>query len=126
MGLARIDEAIGAVDGANRVFATPFPYVAGTLIAILNGRQLDDSLDNGWVELDPNAGTFELKVAPSGPRTSPDDPGDLVSAYYENAFEPTGGGADGGIPRLAGSGEVRPRICQVSDIRPRIAKAEEI
>jgi hypothetical protein len=70
--------------------------------------------------------TFELKVAPSGPQTSPDDPGDLVSAYYENAFEPSGGGADGGVPNLAGAGEVRPKICQISEIRPRIVKAEVI
>lgn len=118
MGLPRIDNADGVVDGVNRVFAVPNPYVPGTLVAIVNGRQLDEDLENGWAELDPAAGTFELKVAPSAPQTAPDDPGDLVSAYYENALEPAGGGLEGGVPEICCGRDVRPKICVADEIVP--------
>ncbi len=85
---------------------------------MLNGRQLDGDLDNGWVELDPAAGTFELKEAPLPSQGAVDDPGDLVSAYYDNALERAGGGSEGGVPGMGGAVDVKPRICAVDDLAP--------
>lgn len=44
MGIPRIDDATGVVDGANRLFEVPNPYVPGTLVAMVNGRQRDRDL----------------------------------------------------------------------------------
>lgn len=125
MGLPRIDRATGTVDGVNKVFTVPNPYVAGTLVAIVNGRQLDDALDNGWTETNPATGEFTFKLAPRPAGSVADDPGDLVSAYYESALEPAGGGADGGVPKLVGAGVVVPTICSAEDMRPKIARADD-
>lgn len=125
MGLPRIDKASGVVDGSNRTFFVPFPYVAGTLVGMINGRQLDGALDNGWVETSPSTGEFEFKIAPRAAGPIADDPGDLVSAYYENALEPAGGGADGGVPKIVGAGEMIPTICSADDIAPKICHAED-
>jgi hypothetical protein len=118
LGIPRIDDAIGAVDGANREFAVPNPYVPGTLVVLLNGRQLDGDLENGWTELDPAAGTFELKEAPVASQGAADDVGDLVSAYYDNADETAGGGSGGGVPKTSRALDLRPKICDVNDLAP--------
>lgn len=57
-------EAIGSIDGINRDFETSTPYVAGTLNAFRNGCLVTKVLDDGFDEIDPNAGTFRMKVAP--------------------------------------------------------------
>lgn len=118
MALPRIDKASGVVDGVNRYFNTPNPYVPGTLVVMINGRQLDRVLENGWIERDPAAGLFEMLKAPLPPQGSSDDPGDLVTAYYENALEPAGGGLEGGVPEMGSGRDVRPRICAAVDLAP--------
>ena len=125
MGLPRIDNATGDVDGANRFFYVPNPYVPGTLVVMINGRQLDDDLENGWIERDPAAGMFEMRRPPSPSQGAASDPGDLVSAYYENALEPAGGGLEGGVPRICSSRDIRPRICSAKVIQP-CTEAEEV
>ncbi len=125
MGLPRIDKATGTVDSSNKIFVVPNPYVAGTLVAIINGRQLDPALDNGWTESDPASGEFTFKIAPRSAGPIADDPGDLVTAYYENALEPAGGGSDGGIPKIIATSEIVPEICAVDDMRPCIASTED-
>ena len=67
MANARIVLAQGLVDGSNRVFATGEPYVAGSTAYILNGRihnRLSVGSDFGFIELDPDAGTIQVDVAP--------------------------------------------------------------
>lgn len=49
-------------DGSRTVFTAQSAYVAGTLRVLLDGRLLDDALDNGFVEGTPPA--FTMKVAP--------------------------------------------------------------
>jgi hypothetical protein len=124
-GLARIDDATGTVDGVNRIFYTPNPYVAGTLVVMINGRQRDDALDNGWIERDPATGKFEMKIAPQAAGPTADDPGDLVSAYYENANEQAGGGADGGRPEISSAEDMHPCICAVEEMAPKIANVDD-
>ena len=129
MGLPRIDDATGVVDGVNRHFHVPNPYVPGTLVAMLNGRQLDGDLENGWIERDPAAGLFEMRQAPLPPQGAADDVGDLVSAYYENALEVVGGGSDGGVPSIRSGKDVRPKICSTDDLVPGLiaeADGEEV
>lgn len=118
MGLGRIDDTTGVVDGSNRWFYVPNPYVPGTLVVMLNGRQLDRDLENGWVETAPATGGFYMKIPPRGPGDAADDPGDLVSAYYENAEEVVGGGAGGGVPEMTEGEDVRPRLCSSEDLAP--------
>jgi hypothetical protein len=119
-GLSRIDPAAGVVDGVNRHFTLPNPYVAGTLVVMRNGVQLVGDLDNGWIERDPAAGIFEMLVPPRSAGSGADDPGDLMSAYYENASENAGGGADGGVPGMRSGRDVRPKLCAIDDIAPKI------
>jgi hypothetical protein len=69
---ARIEQAIGPVDGTNTYFSTSVGYISGSLDVFLNGILLRKQDDDGWVEL---AGTnFEMKRPPS--------PGDIVSVFY--------------------------------------------
>lgn len=120
MASSRLEPVSGSVDGVNRVFSTPTYYRAGSLVVFLNGQQLKRQLDNGWVELDPNAGTFEMKLAPVGPRPgSLDDPGDVLFAYYDTEAATATGGAPGGIPRVGRALEVRPVLSSALEVAPR-------
>lgn len=122
-GLSRIDPAAGVVDGVNRYFTLPNPYVPGTLVVMRNGVQLVGDLDNGWIERDPAAGMFEMLVPPRPAGSGSDDPGDLMSAYYENATEAAGGGSDGGVPGMRSGADVRPKLCATDDVAPKIPDA---
>lgn len=125
-GLGRIDPAAGVVDGANRLFTLPNPYVPGTLVVMRNGVQLDGTLDNGWIERDPANGVFEMLVPPRPAGPIADDPGDLMSAYYENANETAGGGSDGGVPGMRSGKDVRPKLCATDDVAPKIPDVEVV
>lgn len=125
-GLPKIDPAAGVVDGANRLFTVPNPYVPGTLVVMRNGVQLDGDLENGWIERDPAAGLFEMLVPPRPAGPTPDDPGDLITAYYENADEVAGGGADGGVPGMRSGKDVRPKLCATDDVAPKIPDVEVV
>jgi len=120
----RIDEAVGVIDGSNLDFSTPDPYVAGTLVVFLNGRQLTAARDNGWVEVDPDAGTFRMKIPPKAALPGVvEDGGDTLFAYYRT--EESVGGADGGVPLMTGAELVRPIAAGAVELRPEMISAEE-
>lgn len=122
MASSRIEQAIGVIDGVNRDFRAPTYFRAGSLVVFLNGQQLKRQLDNGWDELDPNAGTFRMKQAPVGPRPgSLDDPGDVLFVYYDTEAATATGGADGGVPRILAFDVLRPRPIDSGDLRPSMA-----
>lgn len=64
----------GAIDGVNTLYTVSQPYVASTLAVFLNGQLKRKDLADGWVELVPGSGTFQLNQAPQL--------GDVVQAYY--------------------------------------------
>lgn len=64
----------GSIDGVNKDFTTPTPYVAGTSAAFLNGQLLMRTFDDGWIEVDPSIGLVRLKEAPVV--------GDTVQVFY--------------------------------------------
>jgi len=119
----RLDQALGAVNGVNRDFATPAPYAPGSLVVFLNGQQLKRDLDNGWTELDPSSGTFRMKLPPSGPQVAADDPGDVLFCYYDTGPAVSVGGAGGGIPRLASALELRPAVAGAAALAPGMVSA---
>lgn len=120
MASSRLEPAAGMVNGVNRVFSTPTYYRPGSLVVFLNGQQLKRQLDNGWVELDPSLGTFEMKLAPVGPRPgSLDDPGDVLFAYYDTEAATATGGASGGVPHVGWALEVRPVVSSALVVAPR-------
>jgi len=125
VGLLRIDEVSGTVDDANTIFYVPNPYVPGTLIIFLNGQQLKAELDNGYIESGPALGQFVMKLAPTAGVGNPTDPGDVLFAAYENALETTGGGADGGVPLIRESLELRPGLESAKVIVPSVGATED-
>ena len=113
------------VDGFNRDFSVPTHYRAGSLVLFLNGQQLKRELENGWDEVDPDAGTFRTKIPPQpSPVGATDDPGDVLYAYYDTDVCSTGG-AGGGVPSIGGVLELAPRVLSASELRPRIIDVEE-
>ena len=52
------------MNGVNKVFTLSMPYGPGTTAVFLNGLLQERSLDDGWVETDPDAGIVTLKEAP--------------------------------------------------------------
>ena len=54
------EDAIGLVDGVNKIFTASFPFVSGTLIVYLNG--LEQRSPDDFVEIDNQ--TFEFTQAP--------------------------------------------------------------
>jgi hypothetical protein len=122
---ARIEPAIGVVDGLNRDFRAPLPFQAESLVVFLNGQQLKRQLENGWEEIDPSLGTFRMKVAPRSARPgAPDDPGDILFVYFDTGAST--GGADGGIPEILGLDVLSPRLLGAADLRPRPAAGEDL
>jgi len=74
MAEAHFVEAAGIIDGSNKDFAAPEPYVPGTLRALRNGRLLSRDFEDGYVEVDPSIGTFRVLVAPKA--------GDVLFVFY--------------------------------------------
>jgi hypothetical protein len=74
MGQPRFDLANGACDGVNTLFVTLLPYTPGTLAVFVNGQLKSRTLDDGWTELDPNAGTFVI--------TAPPEPNDVIQTFF--------------------------------------------
>jgi hypothetical protein len=62
--------AIGVVNGVNQDFTTPFDYVSGTIVPVLNGAHAHAIKES---ETPPLA--FRLTFAPA--------PGDVVAVYYQ-------------------------------------------
>jgi len=73
----RIKEIVGLIDGFNQDFATVAPFVTGTLQIWHNGVLLRDDLDNGFTEVDPPNGLFQMKLAPRA--------GDVLYSFYREA-----------------------------------------
>jgi len=59
----RIFNAIGAVDGVNRVYRAPVDYREESVAVYVNGIALEPSADNGFSLIPP--GHFELAEAPN-------------------------------------------------------------
>jgi len=122
---SRLEPVAGVVDGVNRDFSVPTHYRADSLVVFLNGQQLKRELENGWVELDPDAGTFRMKLPPLPSQGAADDPGDVLYAYYDTEVLSTGG-ADGGVPSLSAAVELVPKLLAATNLRPRIIGAKEV
>lgn len=65
----RFLRAVGAPDGARTDFETVRPYRVGSLRVLVNGLLRKPELDDGYLETDPGAGEFEMKVAPTSDDT---------------------------------------------------------
>lgn len=101
-----LEEAVGAVDGANVDFATSTAYLAGSLRVYLNGQLIRSSDDDGPTELGGTA--FRLGVAP---RVE-----DRVDAWYL-----TGAPTPGAFvrpPRPAKAVHLVPEGLTAVDLRP--------
>lgn len=58
------ETAVGPVNGTNVNFQTSKIYTAGTLFVYINSHLSYSSAPDGWIELDPAACTFKLKIPP--------------------------------------------------------------
>jgi len=67
----------GAINGANKAFTVPGPYISGTLKVFLQGQLQVQGTGENWTETSPDARTFGFVVAP------PTDT--VVTATYEVA-----------------------------------------
>lgn len=72
MPSAIIEQAVGAVDGANRTFKVSAMYVPGSLQVWVNGQLKRQDLEDGWTELGNNK--FRLNEAPAS--------GSIVQAFF--------------------------------------------
>jgi len=72
--IPRFSPATGVVNGVNRDFLTPTPYVENTLAVFINGALMRGDYDDGWAETAWALGAFRLKIAPRE--------GDTVQAFY--------------------------------------------
>lgn len=72
--IPHFETAIGVVDGINTIFFTSLPYLPGTTAVFLNGLLLEPTLVDGWLEIAPGLGQFQMKEPP---RTT-----DVVRVYY--------------------------------------------
>lgn len=64
--------AVGTVNGVNKDFRTPSPYVPGSVVVYLNGFSKEKAADDGWEETGYDR--FRMKEAPKV--------GDQVQVYY--------------------------------------------
>lgn len=62
----------GVTNGFNKLFETPTPYLAGSVMVFLNGILLEKNLDDGWSE--GGNRKISMKVAPLAD--------DVLEAYY--------------------------------------------
>lgn len=68
----RFEVPSGVIDGVNTVYTVSRPYKPGSTAVFLNGALQERSLDDGWFETDPSAGTVTLKEAPRSIGACPD------------------------------------------------------
>ena len=69
------DDLTGNIDGSNTTFTVTTGYVSGRTLVYLNGQLQTQGDSEDWVEAVPDAGTFDLNVAP--PK------GSVVAANFE-------------------------------------------
>ena len=84
MSSPRFEVPSGTIDGVNTVFTVSMPYGAGTTAVFINGQLMERSLDDGWVETDPSAGTVTLKEAPRSSGACPD----VIQIFYLDTAAP--------------------------------------
>lgn len=75
MAGAVIRPLTGVINGVNREFRTPVPYIPGSVQVWLNGQLYRQDLADGWEER--GSDRIELKQAPA--------PGDVVQAFFRYA-----------------------------------------
>lgn len=71
------DVPAGAIDGVNKTYTLPVPYIASTLVVFVNGQLRKQDLPDGWLETSPSTGVLDLKEALL--------PGDVIQVYYLSA-----------------------------------------
>jgi len=64
MASPRFEVPVGLIDGVNKVFVLSMPYGPGATALFRNGILQERSLDDGWVETNPDTGVITLKEAP--------------------------------------------------------------
>jgi len=84
MSSPRFEVPSGIIDGANTVFTVSRPYGAGTTAVFINGQLMERSLDDGWFETDPIAGSLTLKEAPRSSGACPD----VIQVFYLDTAPP--------------------------------------
>lgn len=72
MGVPRIEDAFGPINGANKRFETTGSYLAGSLRVWVNGILLHSGFEDGFTE--GGGKTFHMKEAPLSEST--------VRVYY--------------------------------------------
>lgn len=75
----------GAVNGVNTVFTTTFPYQTNSLVVFVNGQAQGryPEFCDGYRELDPLAGTFEIPEPPLNLQEE-----DKIQALYMDTTPP--------------------------------------
>lgn len=72
MPVPRFEVPSGAIDGSNTTYVTSVPFKAGTTAVFINGLLLRADLIDGWAEIDPDSGIFQMKEAPRSSGACPD------------------------------------------------------
>ena len=118
-GQPRLVATVGAINGVNRDYAVPSPYISGTVRVFHNGVLLDPDGDHpgpdgdGWVEINaPTNLVIRLNFAPRD--------GDTVFIYYEDRDNLAGGGLSGGVPQMVSAQDLVPIIQRAINLRPDI------
>ncbi len=84
MSSPRFEVPSGTIDGVNAVFSVSMPYGPGSVAVFINGQLMERSLDDGWEETDPSAGTVTLKEAPRSSGACPD----VIQIFYLDTAAP--------------------------------------
>ena len=74
MGLPHFEVATGNIDGVNTTFFTSVPYQPQFTAVFLNGQLKRPDFDDGWTEISPVTGRFDLDQAPLV--------GDVVQVFF--------------------------------------------
>lgn len=83
-----VEVPAGVIDGVNVDYTTQRPYIPGSLSVYANGLLAKQTSDDGWFELVPSAGTFQLKEA-LFPVSPGEPPGDVLQvAYLDASYRP--------------------------------------
>lgn len=106
-------EAIGTIDGVNVDFSTPVAYQPGTLFAYLNGLLVQQSGDEGPIEL--GGTSVRMRDAPR--------PEDTLHFYFDTS--PPSPGAFVTPPQMMSALSLKPEIRATMNLRPRNVSAEE-
>lgn len=110
------DTLTGAIDGANTVFQTTLDFSVDYIYVYRNGLLLNPSRDNGFTVSPPRG-----VVMKEPPLT-----GDTIEVEYKLDGQPTGGGAEGGVPDAPTVTVLDPRIYLEGEDVPVIQAGEDV